>query len=358
MKRHSIIAITVWACIAFPFLSIIFHNQLNPVIPEVTSNKNRNLVTVQINTFNLNYHSACKLGADGISMHRNITAYADTLDWGSTLAMTMASSAQLELLHVWLNARKRQQLVVLALDKEVVKECCELGIPYLFDSRYQVGSGKDMMFMSAEFLKLGLAKFRALSSIIISGYSVLFSEIDVYELRDPERCEKTISHEQQRGCVYSGDIFDLEIQTDYFPGKMAKVKSGSELNIGFFYLRSSVAALSLLGEVVKCLEKECGWDQRVFSDLAWKRQCCTVDDNVDIAHASTCAKKDDCLRIRILNTHHFPTGGVVPWVVPPDYKKMVTCPVLVHCTSRTGLVQKLACARNVQMLYGNCDVSA
>ena len=276
------------------------------------------------------------------------------LDRKSTLIMTMASSAQLELLRVWLAARKRQQLVVLAFDKETVKECCELGINYLFDDSFQLGAGEDMQFKSAEFLKLGLAKFSTLKSIVEAGYSVLFSEIDVYEIRDPEQCELTTSpRDQKRGCIYA-DNFDLEIHPNILPGKLAK--PGSELNIGFFYLRSSVAAISLLDEVCQCLKKNCGWDQSMFTSIAWKTQCCVVDDNTNTAQESTC-EAAECLRIRVLSVYYFPTGGNGRQfgIVPPEYYASTkTCPVLVHCTGRTGLQSKLGCARNVQLLYGNC----
>ena len=93
-----------------------------------------------------------------------------------TLVVTMASSAQLQLLRIWLDARERRQLVVIALDEETVNECCKLGIAYLYDESSKLGTGQDMLFMSDEFLKKGSVKFSVLRSILQDGYSVLFSE--------------------------------------------------------------------------------------------------------------------------------------------------------------------------------------
>jgi len=320
----------------------------------------------------------CASSSEEKSMRRNITAYEGIFNRESTLVMTMASSAQLDLLRVWHSARTRRQVVVLAFDVETAKECCEVGIPYLFDENSRLGEGKDMLFKSDEFLKIGLAKFSALKSIIEAGYSVLFSEIDVCELRDPEHCEMTTTTSQshhkgqkQRGCIYATAEFDLEIQPNILPGELSV--PGSEINIGFFYLRSSVAAISLLDAVRECLTKNCGWDQEVFSSIAWKKQCCYVDDNDadDKAHDEStfaCDKAEateECLQMRILSVNYFPTGGNGGLrrrkfrqfgVVPPEYyAKTKTCPVLVHCTGRSGQQSKLNCMENVQRLYGNCS---
>jgi len=219
--------------------------------------------------------------------------------------------------------------------------------------------------MSVEFLKLGRAKFLTLMSIIEAGYSVLFSEIDVYEFRDPEQCETAnFPQDQTQGCIYAGDNFDLEIQSNILPGKVAM--AGSELNIGFFYLRSSVATIAFLDEIVKCLKNNCGWDQSVFTSIVWERQCCFVDDNSDMEHQ--CSVTNKCLQMRILSVYHFPTGGSGGLrrrrsrqfgIVPPEYyTNTKTCPVLVHCTGRTGLQAKLDCSRRVEDLYGNCSTGA
>ena len=68
---------------------------------------------------------------------RGIKSYDGKLDRGSTLVVTMASSGQLQLLRIWLDARERRQLVVIALDEETVNECCKLGIAYLYDEKLQ-----------------------------------------------------------------------------------------------------------------------------------------------------------------------------------------------------------------------------
>jgi len=342
--------------VAVAVFEIHFYMQLNPVTVQNTPPE----AAPDSSKFNDEDSDACTMG-EGISMQRNISAYESKFDRESTLVMTMASSAQLELLRVWLAARRRQQLVVLAFDKETVKECCELGINYLFDDSFQLGAGEDIQFKSAEFLKLGLAKFSTLKGIVEAGYSVLFSEIDVYEVRDPEQCKLTTSsRDQKQECIYA-DNFDLEIHPNILPGKLAM--PGSELNIGFFYLRSSVASISLLDEVCQCLRKNCGWDQSVLTSIAWKMQCCFVDDNTVMAQESTC-EAAECLRIRVLSVYYFPTGGNGGGrrrssrqfgIVPPEYYASTkTCPVIVHCTGRTGLQSKLDCARNVQLLYGNC----
>ena len=143
----------------------------------------------------------------------------------------MASSAQLQLLRIWLDARERRQLVVIALDEETVNECCKLGIVYLYDEGSELGTGQDMLFMSEEFLKIGSVKFSALRSILQDGYSVLFSEIDVYEFSDCEQCsaasESDSSSQHKHACVGEND-FDLEIHPNILPGRL--VKPSSELN--------------------------------------------------------------------------------------------------------------------------------
>lgn len=151
----------------------------------------------------------------------------------------MASSAQLDLLKVWLSAQN-QQVIVLVFDVFALKECCNLGVPYLYHDGFKLGGGQDMQFKRDQFLKLGLAKFSVLKAIIEAGYSVLFSEIDVYELRDPEQCKVTLPPPRpwtpnQLECLYTDPgNFEVEIHPNIHPGKLAM--HGSELNIGFFYI--------------------------------------------------------------------------------------------------------------------------
>lgn len=80
-------------------------------------------------------------------------------------------------------------------------------------------------------------------------------------------------------------------------------------------------AISLLNEVVECIQNNCGWDQDVFTLISWKRLCCFEDDN-DIRDndkgtqhtesMSICdmemGAEEECLRMRILNAYYFPTS--------------------------------------------------
>ena len=99
----------------------------------------------------------------------------------------------------------------------------------------------------------------------------------------------------------------------------------------------------------------------MFTSNAWKIQCCVVDDNNnarDVINKTSCATdNENCLRMRVLSTYYFPTGGNRRnfGIVHPDhYIKTKTCPTLVHCTGRTGLTAKIDCIKRIEMLYGNC----
>lgn len=330
-------------------------------------NETMQLKTAGNHTGKLKSESVCT--SDGASMQRSIL-YGG-FDKDRTLVLTMASSAQLQLLHIWIDVphRKHQQYVVLALDEETAIECCEKHIPFVYDYNLTVGSGEDMTFKSEAFLRLGLAKFKSLKGFLEAGYSIIFSEIDVYELTNPEQCDSDTQQQRQLGCIHAHKMnnnYDLEIQPNILPGRVAK--HGAEMNIGFFFLRSSAVSISFLNEILKCLENDCGWDQQVFTSLAWtkKWKCCVDDDNANVTQpaCATRVKKDCGLRIRILNTYIFPTGGSGGLrrkrsrqygISNPDYYMTTKiCPALVHCTGRSGLPLKLDCVRHVQNLYGNC----
>jgi len=121
--------------------------------------------------------------------------------------------------------------------------------------------------------------------------------------------------------------------------------------------------ISLMTQVLECLDSGCGWDQKVFSSISWKMQCQFVDDNAMDVYAPPVEKTDkseSCLRVRVLSVYSFPTGGTKRQfgIVPPEYyERTKTCPVLVHCTGRSGLAAKLDCLKRVQSLYANCTSS-
>ena len=74
------------------------------------------------------------------------------------------------------------------------------------------------------------------------GTACSLAKIDVYEFSDCEQCsaasESDSSSQHKHACVGEND-FDLEIHPNILPGRL--VKPSSELNIGFFYMKSSTA---------------------------------------------------------------------------------------------------------------------
>ena len=266
----------------------------------------------------------------------------------STIYLTMASEAQIDLFRIWTETRhcSQQQVLVIAFDRRAATFACSMNIPYVYEDEYAIGNGQDMTFMSEEFLKIGYVKFKVVQSVLDASYNVMFSELDIFEL-DDSICRPG-SARIDYSCVHgeSGN-FDLEIQAEHM------YEATTELNIGVFFLRSSEVSKSIIAEIVECLANQCGWDQKVFTKLFWDKNCCVRNDNEGSRIRNvTCSGDYDCPRMRIWNSHYFAAFGGK--TVPSDFTDFGLCPTLVHCNGMTGLENKLECMSNVTRQFGEC----
>ena len=73
--------------------------------------------------------------------------------------------------------RSNEQQIVLAMDKQTATFACSINMPYIYGDAYSVGQGEDMIFHSDSFMKLGLAKFRALVSVFDYALSLLHTAL-------------------------------------------------------------------------------------------------------------------------------------------------------------------------------------
>ena len=268
-----------------------------------------------------------------------------------TVVVTMANYAMREALLAWVlsvHAFGERRYVVLASDPATLGVCRENALPCAYDSRLQLHSGELRYGMTPDFLAMGKVRFGYTLRLLHLGYAVLFSELDVLWVEHPiARAAPPAAPEFSR--IIPSENYDLQIQPNAH--LKASLYRGQELNVGFFYVRSTAAAILLIQKTLQTMAEETGaasWEQSVFSRMAWRLTGpWTQDSHIygRVAHAPRTSAKSAPLRLHLLSTWYFPTGGVgrKPIVPVSAYRQNGTRPTVVHCTGRTGVVPKREC---------------
>jgi hypothetical protein len=261
--------------------------------------------------------------------------------------------AQIPLLDRFLEMSKNvllENVTVLALDEQTLKHCMTKSIAVEFNPDLVAASG-DLLFGSPEFMRLGVLKFAWLLELLLRGYEVVITDVDIHMVKNPFDCNSQIS-----SCI--GSSVDFEIT----PNQERPAKN-AELNIGFMRFVPSPLSLDLVRDVLAELQRDSSkWDQEVFSAFAWKRSCGVYTDDDQALSFQEWADAFPCdgLRFRILPLFNFPYGGSPRLhqygiISPKVYADANALPTLVHCTGRTSAVHKTACLDKVRSIYRSLE---
>lgn len=265
-----------------------------------------------------------------------------------TVVVTMANFAMREALLAWVQRVKdlgEKRYVVLASDPATLDVCRENALPCAYDSHLQLQPGELRYGMTPEFLAMGKVRFGYTLRLLQLGHDVLFSELDVLWVAHP------IAHaaDPRSSRINTSENYDLQIQPNAHLED--PILRGQELNVGFFFVRSTAAAILLMRETLRTMAEAAGaasWEQTVFSQTAWRLAGpWSEDDHTHgrLTHAPLTLAKSAPLRLHLLSIWHFPTGGwkQTPIVPVSAYRRNGTRPTVVHCTGRTGIVPKRKC---------------
>ncbi|CAN1188140.1 Uncharacterized protein At1g28695 [Linum perenne] len=162
----------------------------------------------------------------------------------------------------WVGHDTRQlvdHLLVVAIDQSAYDRCQFLRLHCYRLPVAEDDKGKEMLYMSSDFIWMMWRRTKFLGDVLKRGYSFIFTDIDVLWLRNPYQV------------LSQNTSIDLQISTEKFNGDEWTPSRTNQMNAGFYMVRSNNKTISLFDMWYEKKDTSTGkHDQDVLNDMAWE----------------------------------------------------------------------------------------
>lgn len=242
------------------------------------------------------------------------------------IIVAAVNTAYLELTANWFCSLLRSDLVrktlLVGLDPSACSHAAKNGIslPCFYDPCFFGGSGEEIAWRSANWVRVTVAKILPVESLLQRGYSVLFTDTDIVLFRDPFP-------------VLYEDV-DLEIQNDHQNSTKADVYM--QLNSGLYYARPS--ALPLLRRWMNASAE----DPKTSAQLVLTKMISRERKAGSLVYVPPTKRSGEVVpppkaSFRVLDPVLFPNGGLV---FKNRIVKLHNKTVAVHANWMVGMKEK------------------